>query len=157
MKNFTVNFFQEAFHQFGCGIRKKKATKDKVCTMMVKVVELMRKCEEQEVLITSMEKEVKDILELVASRDFVPYDTRSEIVEVEPLSVDCTYFKKPESSDEDVHEEKDLHGNEDRPNEEVNMFSKMNREPRKCFKTTVLRTPWKTYSKRKGKNLKSYA
>ena len=39
----------------------KKATKDEIRTMMVKVVEPMRKCEEQELLITSMEKEVKDV------------------------------------------------------------------------------------------------
>jgi len=122
--------------------------------MIVKVVELMRKSEEKEVLITSMEKEVNDILELIASRSSVPGDTRSEVIEVEPLSVDCTYFRKPESSHEDVDEEKDLHGDEDQPNEEVNMFPKMNREPRKRFKTVVLKTPWTTYSKeaKKPKN-----
>ena len=77
---------------FGCCEQAlKKATKDEVRTMTVKVVELMHKCEEQKVLITSMEKEVKDILELIARRNYVPDDTRSE---VEPLSVDCTYFKR---------------------------------------------------------------
>jgi len=55
--------------------------------------------------------------------------------------VDFTYFKKPESSHEDVDEKKDLHGDENQPNEEVNMFSKMNCEPRKRFKTVVLKTP----------------
>jgi len=92
----------------------------------VKVVELMGKFEEQEVLITSMEKEVNDILELIASRNSVSDDTRSKVVEVEPFLVDYTYFKKPESSNEDVYEEKDLHGDEDHPNEKVNMFPKMN-------------------------------
>jgi len=106
--------------------------------MTVKVVELMRKYEEHEVLITSMEKEVNDILELIASRNSVPDYTWSEVVEVEPLSVDCTYFKKLKSSHEDVDEEKDLHGDEDQPNEEVNMFPKMNHEPRKRFKTAIL-------------------
>jgi len=122
-------FVQEAFHQFGCGIKKKKPTKDEVRTMRVKVVELIRKCEEHEILITRMEKEVKDILELIANINFVPDDTRSKIVEIEPLSMDCTYFKKLESSHEDVHEEKDLHGDEDRPNEEVNMFLKRTVNP----------------------------
>jgi len=39
--------------------------------MTVKVVELMCKYEELEVLITSMEKVVKDILELIGSINFV--------------------------------------------------------------------------------------
>lgn len=64
-------FVQEVFHQIGCGIRKKKATKDEVRAMTVKVVELMRKSEENEVLIMSMEKEINDILELIASRSSV--------------------------------------------------------------------------------------
>jgi len=145
-------FVQEDFYQIGCGIRKKKPTKDEVRAMTVKVVEMMRKSEEQEVLITSMEKEVKDILELIGNINFVPNDTRSKVVEVEPLSVDHTYFKKPESSHEDKDEEKDLHGDEDQPNEEVNMFPKMEHEPRKRFKTVVLKTPWTTYSMRKPKN-----
>jgi len=134
---------------FGCCEQAlKKATKDEVRTMTVKVVQLMRKCEEHEILITSIEKEVKSILELIASKKFVPDDTRTKVVEVEPLSVNCTYFKKLESSHEDVDEEKNLHGDEDRPNEEVNMFSKVNREPRKRFKTVVLKTTWTTYSRR---------
>ncbi|KAK8467101.1 hypothetical protein PHAVU_008G251750 [Phaseolus vulgaris] len=52
-------------------IWKKKATKDEVRAMTVKVVELMRKSEENEVLIMSMEKEINDILELIASRSSV--------------------------------------------------------------------------------------
>jgi len=125
--------------------------------MKVKVGELVHKYEEQEVLITSMEKEVNEILKLIASKNFVPDDTWSKVVEVEPLSVDSTYFRKPESSHEDVDEEKDLHGHEDQPNEKVNMFPKMNHEPKKRFKTTVLKTPWTTYSRRKPKNRKTYA
>jgi len=67
--------------------------------------------------------------------------------------VDHTYFKKPEGSHEDINEEKDLHGDEDQPNEEVNMFPKMEREPRKRFKTIVLKTPWTTYLRRKEKKI----
>ena len=66
--------------------------------------------------------------------------------------MDCTYFRKLESIHENVNEEKDLHGDEDQPNEEVNMSSKMNREPRKRFNTVVLKTPWTTYSRKKPKN-----
>jgi len=43
--------------------------------MKVKVVELMHKYEEQELLITSMEKEVNEILKLITSKNFVPNDT----------------------------------------------------------------------------------
>jgi len=92
-----------------------------------------------------MEKDVKDILQLIGSRTFVSDDTRSEVVEVEPLSVDRTYFKKSKGNHEDIDEEKDLHGDADQPNEEVNMFPKMEREPRKRFNTAVLKTPWTTY------------
>jgi len=51
----------------------------------VKVVELVRKSGEHELLITSMEKEVKDILELIGSINYVPDDIRSKVVEVEAL------------------------------------------------------------------------
>jgi len=132
--------------------------------MRVKVLELMRKSEEQEVLITSMEKEVNDIVELIARRNCLCRDTPSEVVEVEPLAMDCTYLKKAESSREDVDEDKQfhvdevqsneevnnhedvdenkqLHVDEVQPNEEVTMFPKMNGEPRKRFKSAVLKTP----------------
>ena len=157
-------FVEEAFEQIGCRITKKKPTKDEVRAMRVKVLELMRKSEEQEVLITSMEKEVNDIVELIARRNCLCRDTPSEVVEVEPLAMDCTYLKKAESSREDVDEDKQfhvdevqsneevnnhedvdenkqLHVDEVQPNEEVTMFPKMNGEPRKRFKSAVLKTP----------------
>ena len=62
--------------------------------------------------------------------------------------MDHTYFKKLEGRHQDIDEEKDLHGNEDWPNEEVNIFPKMEREPRKHFKTVALETEAK-----KPKNL----
>ncbi|XP_068475091.1 uncharacterized protein [Phaseolus vulgaris] len=171
-------FVEEAFDQIGCGITKKKPTKDEVRAMRVKVLQLMRKSEEQELLITSMEKEVNDIVELIARRNCLRRDTQSEVVEVEPLAMDCTYLKKAESSHEDVdedkqlhvdevqpneefnshedvHEDKQLHVDEIQPNEEVNMFPKMNGEPRKRFKSAVLKTPWTTYSRRKPKKPKN--
>jgi len=123
--------------------------------MRVKVLQLVRKSEEQEVLITSMEKEVNDIVELSARRNCVRHHTQSEVVEVQPLAMDCTYFKKAESSPKDVDEQKQLHVDEVQPNEEVNMFTKMNREPRKRFKSVVLKTPWTTYSRRKPKKPKN--
>ncbi|XP_068504404.1 uncharacterized protein [Phaseolus vulgaris] len=162
-------FVEEAFDQIGCRITKKKPTKDEVRAMRVKVLQLMRKSEEQELLITSMEKELNDIVELIARRNCLRRDTQSEVVEVEPLAMDCTYLKKAESSyedvdevepneefnsHEDVHEDKQLHVDEVQPNEEVNMFPKMNVEPRKRFKSVVLKTPWTTYSKRKPKKPK---
>ncbi|ESW21828.1 hypothetical protein PHAVU_005G102300 [Phaseolus vulgaris] len=157
-------FVEEAFEQIGCRITKKKPTKDEVRAMRVKVLELMRKSEEQEVLITSMEKEVNDIVELIARRNCLCRDTPSEVVEVEPLAMDCTYLKKAESSREDVDEDKQfhvdevqsneevnnhedvdenkqLHVDEVQPNEEVTMFPKINGEPRKRFKSAVLKTP----------------
>ena len=88
----------------GCRITKKKPTKDEVRAMRVKVLQLMRKFEEQELLITSMEKEVNDIVELIARRNCLRRYTQSEVVEVEPLAMDCTYLKKAESSHEDVDE-----------------------------------------------------
>ena len=66
-------------------------------------------------------------------------------------------MKKAESNHEDVHEDKQLHVDEVQPNEEVNMFPKMNGEPRKRFKSVVLKTPWTTYSRRKPKKPKNYA
>ncbi|KAK8470028.1 hypothetical protein PHAVU_004G040500, partial [Phaseolus vulgaris] len=127
-------FVKEAFDQIGCRITKKKPTKDEVRAMRVKVLQLMRKSEEQELLITSMEKEVNDIVELIARRNCLRRDTQSEVVEVEPLAMDCTYLKKAESSHEDVdevepneefnshedvHEDKQLHVDEVQPNEEL--------------------------------------
>ena len=151
---------QEAFHEFDCGIRKGKVRKDEVRTMTVKVVELMHICKEHKVLITTMEKEVKDILDLIVRRNSISDDTPSQILEFQPLPVDHTDFKKPESSDEDVAEDKDiledkdLGGDEDWGNEEHNMFANMKRETRKSFKTVVMRTPWTTYSRKKGKSKK---
>ncbi|KAK8468607.1 hypothetical protein PHAVU_006G066711 [Phaseolus vulgaris] len=162
-------FVEEAFDQIGCRITKKKPTKDEVRVMRVKVLQLMRKSEEQELLMTSMEKEVNDIVQLIARRNCLRRDTQSEVIEVEPLAMDCTYLKKAESSDEDVdevepneefnshedvHEDKQLHPDEVQPSEEVNMFPKMNVQPRKRFKSAVLKTPWTTYSKRKPKKPK---
>jgi len=60
--------------------------------MRVKVLQLMQKSEEQEVLIISMEKEVNDIVELIARKNCLHRDTQSEVVEVEPLAMDCTYL-----------------------------------------------------------------
>jgi len=46
-----------------------EARKDEVHTITVKVVELMCICKEQATLIMILEKEVKDILDLIARRN----------------------------------------------------------------------------------------
>lgn len=113
---------EEVFHEVGCGIRKGKPRKDEVARVMVKVVELMRICKEHEVLITIMEKEVNELLELlIARKKAVPDDIPSPVLEL--LSVDRRDLQMPKSSDKDVPED------EDQGNEEGNMFSRIKRDP----------------------------
>jgi len=69
--------------------------------------------------------------------------------------VDRTYFKKLEGSHEDIHEEKDLHGDENQPNEELNMFPKMERELRKRFKTCCFENTLDNIFKEEAQKLKT--
>ena len=132
-------FVKEAFDGVGRGFTKHMLKKEELGRMKAKVVDLLHQVKEQEVVITTLEMEVKELHEFLCVRvKFVLHDIPSLVLE--PLLVDDKHLQRPDINDKDVLEE------QDGGKQKSNMLSRVKHEARKRVKMVVMKTPWTTYS-----------
>lgn len=106
---------------------------------------MVRRAMEQEGLITNLQNVVKELQQFLSQRgNFVPHDIPSPVLE--PLSMDDTHLHMLVVNDKHIGEDE-----YDEGNEKSNMFSQMKHKTRKRVKTTIMKTPWTTYLRKKRK------